>query len=192
MKHTNGTMEKAQHLAALAQSTEQHLQLAIGQWQMTPHTRFARIPAAGSWSANQCLQHLNSYARYYLPRLEAAFRQAAPQSAGAPFRPGWLGGWFTRMMQPDATTGKPAKPMQAPAAHRPDSIAPSHEVIGEFIDHLEHLLQLLATAEKVNITRTRIPISIAPFIRLQAGDILAFLVAHHERHVQQALRALTA
>ena len=35
-----------------------------------------------------------------------------------------------------------------------------------------------------------VPISIATFIRLRLGDVFAFLIAHDERHMQQALRNL--
>ena len=65
-------MNKRTLLNQLSEQTEAHLQKAIEQWQMLPHSSFARMPDAAAWSANQCLQHLNSYGLYYLPKLEKA------------------------------------------------------------------------------------------------------------------------
>lgn len=183
-------MKKSVFISQLTQQTEAHLQLAISQWQMMPHSSFARMPDTASWSANHCLQHLNSYGRYYLPLLQQALTQASLEPAGKDFTPGWLGAWFTNMMKPDANTGKPAKKMKAPAPHQPATILPSHQVIGEFIDQQEQLLHLLNLATTKNLSHPRIPISIARFIKLKAGDVLGFLIAHNERHVQQAIRAL--
>jgi hypothetical protein len=186
------TMNKRTLLNQLAEQTEAHLQKAIEQWQMLPHSSFARMPGAAAWSANQCLQHLNSYGLYYLPKLEKALQQAPAQPADADFAPGWMGAWFTRMMQIDSATQQPSKKMKAPKPHTPVQILPSHEVIAEFIDQQERLLQMLQKAAHLDLAAVRIPISIASFIRLKAGDVLSFLVAHNERHVQQALRALQA
>ncbi|QGW29560.1 DinB family protein [Phnomibacter ginsenosidimutans] len=82
--------------------------------------------------------------------------------------------------------------MKAPKQHAPIALQPSYEVIARFIDQQEHLLQLLQQAEKANLSHIKVPISIAPMMKLQLGDVLAFLVAHNHRHVQQAQRALQA
>lgn len=183
-------MNNSTWLQPLQQQTETMLTQAIAQWQVLPHSVFAQAPQANSWSANECLQHLNSYGDYYLPAIEKALQQRSTPSTH-PFKPGWLGGWFTRMMQTNPT-GLPAKKMKAPKQHAPIALQPSHEVIARFIDQQEHLLQLLQQAEKANLSHIKVPISIAPMMKLQLGDVLAFLVAHNHRHVQQAQRALQA
>lgn len=183
-------MNNSRWLQPLQQQTETMLSQAIAQWQVLPHAVFAKAPQANSWSANECLQHLNSYGDYYLPAIEKAMQQHSTPST-YPFKPGWLGGWFTRMMQTNPT-GQPAKKMKAPKQHVPVALPPAHEVIARFIDQQEQLLQLLQQAETSNLSRIKVPISIAPMIKLQLGDVLAFLVAHNHRHVQQAHRALQA
>lgn len=180
-------------LHQLRQQTEHFIELAISQWQMIPHTSFARQPAVGKWSANECLQHLNSYGRYYLPAIEKAIEKAK-ENAEAPastFHTGWLGHYFTEMMLPNAS-GKPAKKMKAPKSSQPTSILESHAVISEFIDQQEKLLQLLEAAADVNLNTIRIPISISKLIKLKLGDTFNFLIAHQNRHVLQAQRALNA
>ena len=177
-------------LKQLQQQTLNHLQLAISELQMIPHVRFAKKPAGNSWSANECLQHLNSYGLYYLPAIENAIAAAGKQPASSPtFRTGWLGNYFTRLMTagPD---NKPVKKMQSPKEHQPKTIIDSYEVISTFIDQQEKLLQLLEAAKQQDLNAIRIPVSISKFIRLKMGDTFSFLVMHNNRHVLQAQRAL--
>jgi uncharacterized damage-inducible protein DinB len=185
------TQPTTQLLGQLAAQTEAMLQKAVSSWQMMTHQQFAQKPAPDAWSANQCLQHLNSYSNYYLPQLEKAFAGNNGQKPAQQFTSGWLGGYFTRLLQPPAA-GAPVKKMKAPANHTPHTTLPSHQVIAAFIDNQEKLLQLINNAASVNLGTTRVPISIARFIRLRAGDVLAFVVAHQMRHVAQAERALQA
>ncbi len=178
-------------LQTLTETVQQQLTQAQQQWLHLPHSSLAQPPAAGGWSANECLQHLNSYSRYYLPRLQQAFDKASATARPVQrsWKPGWLGGWFTRLMQPDAN-GQATKKMKAPADHRPASVLPSQQVMEEFIAHQQHLLHLLEQAAYLPLQQLRIPTSISQLIKLQAGDVLSFLVAHQQRHVAQAQRAL--
>ncbi|MFT4024544.1 MAG: hypothetical protein QM664_12260, partial [Flavihumibacter sp.] len=53
----------------------------------------------GRWNCIEVLEHLNSYYRYYFPVIEQrmANAKATPQEE---YKPGWLGGYFTRTMLP--------------------------------------------------------------------------------------------
>jgi hypothetical protein len=177
-------------ISDLSAQTELFLHKAVSEWQTLPHHRFAYKASPGSWSANQCLAHLNSYGRYYLPLIEKALANAA--SAPTPlFTAGWLGNYFTQLMKP-GNDGVPAKKMKAPKDHDPDNKTESHLVIAEFIEQQEKMLILLRKAEKVNLQDIKIPISIAKWIRLRLGDTFHFLIVHNYRHVLQAERALAA
>jgi len=178
-------------LKALQEQSENNLNLAISQWQMIPNAQFSQRPAPGSWSANECLQHLNSYGLYYLPAIENAIKHSGIHEKGIPvFYSGWLGNYFTRIMIP-GTNEKRAKKMKSPKAHQPSSmIIESHAVISTFIEQQEKLLQLLEAAKQVDLNKTRVPISISKFIRLKLGDTFNFFVMHICRHVLQAQNAL--
>lgn len=177
-------------IAKLQEQTEYILNKAISEWQMIPHTEFALRPAAESWSANECLQHLNSYGNYYLPAIERAIKHSVlkQQHPSAQFKAGWLGNYFTNLMLP-AKDGS-IKKMNSPAAHVPKNIPESHEVITAFIDQQERMLQLLEAAKKTDLGKTKVPISIAPLIKLKLGDVFSFVIAHNQRHVLQAENAL--
>ena len=179
-------------LEHLQKHTGRFLDLAISEWQMMPHSKFASKPSPGSWSANECLQHLNTYGEYYLPAIQKAIRSAEGSGAGNPvFQAGVLGHWFTNMMMP-ATSEKPLKKMKAPKQSRPVKILDSHQVISTFIDQQEQMLQLLEAAKTVDLAKLRVPISLNRFIKMRLGDTFHFLVIHTLRHVIQAQKALGA
>jgi hypothetical protein len=174
----------------LHNQTEIILKKVISEWQLIPHSRFARKPSPEGWSANECLQHLNSYGLYYLPAIERALEQLPDSSSPAkPFSPGWLGDYFTRLMLP-SESGELSKKMKSPKDHSPKEIVESHRVISEFIDQQEKLLQLLTLAKKKDLNKRKVGISIAPLLKLKVGDVFMFLIAHIVRHTLQADRAL--
>ncbi|GEP95343.1 DinB family protein [Chitinophaga cymbidii] len=148
-------------------------------------------PASGKWSAVQCLVHLNGYGRYYIPQLQAALQKGEQkQLAARPvFRSSWLGNYFTSLMKPQED-GALRSTMQAPKGYRPAPEADAQAVIAEFVQQQQQLLELLDRAEKTDIARLKVPTSLSKFIRLSTGDTLRFLIAHEQRHMLQALRAL--
>lgn len=194
-----------QLLETLHQQTETILQKAIAEWQMLPpdalgHQSETRAGNSGAWSAAQCLEHLNIYGRYYLPAIEKAIEEAkrknsrrshGSETRAQEFRSGWLGNYFANLMRPKPD-GQLKSKMKAPRNAVPSPAPDPRATLAEFIDQQEKLLQLLTAAADVNLNQIRIPISIAPWIRLKLGDTFLFLVAHLERHVLQAERAMGA
>ena len=178
-----------QLISQLHQQVEIFLEQAISNWQLIPHSKFAMKQDVDAWCANECLQHLNSYGRYYLPAIEEALKKASSNSSSNNFSSGWLGNYFTKLMLPNSN-GLASKKMKSPKDYIPTQILESYLVISEFIDQQEKLLALLNQARKVNLNKSKVGISIAPFIKLKMGDVFMFLVAHLTRHANQAERAL--
>ncbi len=175
-------IDKTDLLNKLEQQTEQHLKTAIGVFQNLNEHELLRPSQTGGWSIAQCLWHLNSYAWYYLPLIEISM---VNKSEGSPvFKSTWLGSYFTRLMEPKASSKK----FKAFHAHVPPRELKGYEVVAEFIRQEELLLKLLRQAKQTDLNKIRIPISISTLIRLRLGDVFGFYVAHHERHIQQALR----
>jgi len=187
MKYRN-----AELLDGLHSQTEEMLGKAIGEWQMMSPERFTATPAGGGWSAAQCLDHLNGYGDYYLPQLERAVKGARERKQFAThFRSGWLGDYFTRLMQP-AADGRPSKKMKAFRKHIPGAVLNSDAVIATFITQQEKTLELLDLAMGIQLENREVAISIAPMLKLKTGDTFRFLIAHCLRHAAQAERALAA
>jgi hypothetical protein len=146
-------------------------------------------PAPGQWSVAQVTEHLNTYGRYYLPLLQKALGKARV-SKGGRYKPGWLGDYFTKMMLPKE--GLVRNKMKAFKNHRPSPDIDSKKVLDEFLQQEQLLLTLLAESRNLDIASVRIPISIASFIRLKAGDTFRFVIAHHQRHFVQIENTLRA
>ena len=178
-------------LQHLSDHTEAFLNKAVTEWQTLPHNVFTHKASPEKWSANQCLAHLNSYGRYYLPQMENAIHIAKTQgwTNTESFKAGWLGNYFTKMMLTDVN-GMPAKKMSSLKDHDPQVNEDSHKVIAELIEQQERLLALLEQASGIDIGKAKVPISIAKFIKLKLGDTFLFLIAHNYRHIMQAGRAL--
>lgn len=190
------THNTAQLLESLHQQTEQFLQKAVGEWQMLAPEMLVRVPDSypnGAWSAAQCLEHLNIYGRYYLPAMEKAIEGAKQKGSRSTenFSPGWLGDYFAKLMRPKPD-GQLKSKMKAPKNAVPSASPDPRAMLAEFIDQQEKLLQLLAAAADVNLNKVRIPISIAPWVRLKLGDTFLFFTGHIERHLLQAERAMGA
>jgi hypothetical protein len=177
----------------LQEQTESFLNKAISEWQMIKHSQFALKESPEKWSATQCLGHLNSYGRYYLPVIEKAIQEARKKNwnSAIHFKSGWLGNYFTQLMLPKED-GSLSKKMSSSKDHYPVSNANSHQVIAVFIEQQEKLLLLLEEARSINLNKASCSISIAKFIKLKLGDTFLFFIAHQYRHILQAERALQA
>ncbi|MCG2614709.1 DinB family protein [Terrimonas sp. NA20] len=145
-------------------------------------------PGPGKWSVIQVLEHLNSYSDYYLPALQTGLSKNAP--ATLDFKSGWLGNYFTNSMLPKE--GEVRNKMKAPKNHRPSFHADAKPVIEKFLQQQHQLLGLLEIARQKNIGKIRIPISLAKFIKLKAGDTFRFLIAHEQRHFVQIRNTIEA
>jgi hypothetical protein len=154
-------------------------------------TVLQHTPVPGTWSAVQCLEHLNTYGRYYLPELEKAIAGAEEKHSRPEviFKSSWLGGYFIRLMQPEEG-GQLRSKMKSPKGHIPAVKPDVSPVLQEFIQQQEQLENLLLRAEKINIRQYKVPTSLSRFIKLSLGDTFGFLTAHIHRHILQAERAI--
>lgn len=146
-------------------------------------------PDPDKWSVVQILEHLNSYCRYYLPALEKALQKN--KASTGKFTPGWLGSNFTRIMKPGAD-GKIVNKMKAPKDHRPSADLDIQPVMSNFLLHQHRLLDLLEAAKAKDINTIKVPISIAKFIKLKAGDTFGFFIAHEQRHFIQIVNTIAS
>ena len=80
--------------------------------------------------------------------------------------------------------------MKTPKDKNPLGENLTKESILIFIEQQKLLLQILETSEKIDLGKIKIPISIAPFVKIKLGDTLRFIVYHNERHIVQAQNIL--
>ena len=140
-----------------------------------------------SWSILECLQHLLYYGDFYHQEIDKTLAKN-DFPANDSFSPGYLGDKFAQLLRPKPGAIK----MPAPPGYRPNGSKLNVEVVERFIGQQEHLLLLLEKARHTDLTRTKVGISLAPWLKLRLGDIFKIVVYHNQRHVQQAQRALKA
>jgi len=175
-------VEKSRLLDLLEARVNDHIQSAVEVFQ-NMHSDLLLEPAeGGGWSIAQCLEHLNRYGDYYIPFIRQGLGRQNRCVTGGVFKSSLIGGWFTRMMDPD--TGK--KKMKAFKDYKPGRELDAHAVVAEFIRQQEVLLTCLQWARKADLNKPRIPVSILPWLTLKLGDVLQFVIAHNERHMRQA------
>lgn len=179
-------MDKQALLSSLESRVESHLQEAVRVFQNLDEKTLLLPSPTGGWSIAQCLEHLNSYGHYYLPQLFKSLEKAKTTAGETVYKSTWLGNYFVKMMEPSTGTRK----FNAFNDHIPSPQLDAYTVVAEFIHQQEQLLRMLTLSRKADLNGPKIPISIASWIKLKPGDVLRFLIAHNERHIQQAKRNL--
>ncbi len=167
-------------LDQLGEVTEAHISKAIALYQNMEDEQMLKPAPDGGWSIAQCLDHLNGYGHVYFPKMRKAMEHNT--KASGEYRSTWLGDKFTKSLDPE--TGK--MKMKAFKAHRPSRELDAKAVVAEFIRQQEDFLGMMNIARQRDLTRIRIPTSIASWIRMNLGDTFRFIVAHNERHIRQA------
>jgi DinB superfamily len=150
-------------------------------------TGLKQRPANGGWNALECMEHLNRYGNFYLPEIRKRITQS-PFAPSATFKPGMLGNYFAKSMEPKEGTKK----MKTFKDKDPIHTNLGKQCIETFIAQQHDMLALLQSARKVDLNRTKTSISITKLITLKLGDTFRFVINHNERHMAQAMAALPA
>lgn len=135
------------------------------------------------WSILECLEHLNLYGDFYLPEIEKQLLQGARANEDALFKSGIIGNYFANLMK--VNDGK-IKKMKSPKDKDPINSKLSVLVIDRFLKQAEKLKHLLDEGRTVDLTKTKVSISLTKLIKLRLGDTFRFYVYHIERHILQA------
>jgi len=146
-------------------------------------------PNRQSWSVAQVIQHLNIYNEYYIPTIENKLHLHNTKPLPK-FTSGWLGNYFTHLMEPKSgnNIGKKMKAMKSAIPQQQPNAA---KEISAFIQYQHQLLQLLQVATNANLQTIRIPTSLNKWVTLSLGDTFRFLIAHQERHFVQIKNTLS-
>jgi len=139
-----------------------------------------------SWSALECIEHLNLYGDFYLPEIEKRILAQKPAPSANTFTSGVIGNYFANLMLAPAKPGK----MKSPKDKNPAGSELSITTLDRFLKQQDRLLALLSQAQSMDLTRIKCAISISKLIQLRLGDTFRFLIYHIDRHVKQAGRAV--
>ena len=138
-----------------------------------------------SWSAIECIEHLNLYAAFYNSEIKKNIVSSKTVSK-AGFKPGYLGNKFALDMLPK----EGMKTMNTFKSKNPKySVLKANDVLVNFIAFQTALLVLLESAKRVDLTAVKTSITL-PLLKFRLGDTFRFVINHNERHIQQAKKAL--
>ncbi len=141
-----------------------------------------------SWNVLQCLEHLNRYADFYIESInEKLKRSTKSASSEKVFKPGYFGNKFYLDMLPKADGS--VKKMKTFKSKNPTEQESGIESLEKFLDYQEEWLELLDRVKDFNLNRNNCKLTI-PLIKMNLGSTLRFVIAHQERHIQQAERTM--
>lgn len=172
---------------ALTERTRENLRIA-GTFLALPSESLHLRPRPQSWSALECLAHLNKYSEYYLPEIRRRMATTKYRDNTETFTSSWLGNKFAAGMKP----GEKMRKISAPGNSNPGKHAElvTATTLPDFIRSQEEMLELLTLAARVDLTKTTTGTSLTNLLRLRLGDTLRVVIYHNWRHLEQAQRAL--
>jgi len=151
--------------------------------------QFAWQPAPDAWSIAQCIDHLNTTARLYLPRLDDGIANAIRQGlyGEGPFKYWWIARMFVRNLEP------PPRPrVRTPPAFRPPPERKRHDIMAAFRAYQVQYVDRLRQANGLDLVRARVRSPVATWIPIPLGTGFAAMAAHERRHLWQARRVVEA
>jgi hypothetical protein len=146
-------------------------------WQLTP-TR---------WSVAQCIDHLNTTARLYLPQLDEAIANAIRRGTygEGPYSYNIFGRFLTALMEPPVRFR-----LASPPAFHPPATRPRAEVMAAFRAYQVQFVDRLRQANGLDLARATVRSPMYAWLRFSLGSGFALMLAHERRHLWQARKTI--
>jgi hypothetical protein len=144
-------------------------------------------PAPGSWSAAECLQHLNISADSYFPIWQQVIANAAPRKTemNAPYRADFWGRLLSWILEPPSRTRKKT------LLHlEPTECGDIDVVLDGFLERQERIIGALRRCRGRAIDEVKIASPVDSRIRYSIWSSVLVNAAHERRHLWQAEQAL--
>jgi hypothetical protein len=165
----------------------------VEAWKKLDKEKLNAKPSAKSWSALECLQHMNKshevYHKQFVEQIKASRQEPLPEF----FVPTWTGKIAYNSMRPQSGVIKAKMPTMSKM--KPDtelgkaSELDKEQVLDQFLNMQREFLELLDHAETINLQKHKIQTEL-PLIKMRLGDAMRFILAHGQRHTLQAQRAV--
>lgn len=138
-----------------------------------------------SWSALECIEHLNKYGDFYIPEITNKINTSKHRNTEI-FKSNWLGKYFSKSVSYNKDLNK----MKTFKYMNPLNSKLNNQTIEKFINQQHQIIELLNKSKNVNLDKTKTAISISKLIKLRLGDTFRVLIYHNERHIKQAEKTL--
>ena len=143
-------------------------------------------PSQKEWSVGECIVHLNTIAKAYLPEFEGAIEAGLPDGQG-PYTYGLLARLFTNAVRPGSRplpTGGPMNPSKGGTVSEVDKA----RAMASFDSYTGRYITLCESLEGRNYASVKIRSPFLAMLRLPLGAFVDAMGLHAIRHVQQAER----
>lgn len=146
-------------------------------------------PGPDTWSAVQCLDHLNTAGWLLLRSMEKKIQRGRAEGpyGDPPFDYGFVSRWFVSALQPSSGWTFDAPSVFEPEA--PNTLYPN-EVVDEFLVLQDEFAEHVAETEGLDLRRLRLSSPAIPLLRISLGAWFEATLAHERRHLKQAHRIL--
>ena len=144
-------------------------------------------PAPDRWSIVECLQHLNLAERFYVRNIQHKIDKLGlvqTNPIDQPVISDWVGKAMLFAVDPTVKIKLPAPGMIRP---RPAADLVPADVLGQFVELQTLLLSLLDKAVYLDWNQEKVMSLFGNWLRIRLGDALKMLIAHTERHMNQAM-----
>lgn len=145
-----------------------------------------RKPSEKSWSAADCLEHLNLTNRAYLPRLQSALSGIPGQGPpdDKPYRLNWNAALLKFWLEPPSRLRLPTTAPFQPAIGRDPSA-----ILQDFCSLNSQLIALLESSRNLPLNNATMASPFAENLKYSAYSGFSLVAAHSRRHLWQAERA---
>jgi hypothetical protein len=146
-------------------------------------------PDPETWSAVQCIDHLNTAGWLLLRSVEDAVQKGRAEGpyGEPPFEYGFVSRWFVHSMKPSSGWTFTAPSVFEPEA--PNTLYPG-ETTEEFLALQDRFSECVVDAQDLDLRRLRLPSPAVPLLRISLGAWFEATLAHERRHLDQARRVL--
>jgi hypothetical protein len=141
----------------------------------------------GSWSVAECLDHLGTANHVYLGAMQPAAARALAEDRRRRglARPGLVGGWFVKYLEPPV---KPRLKTKAPSTIRPRTAPALSDAFSNFLSSQDDVRRFLRTYAGIDLAGVRFPNPFIRGVRFSLATGLHVIAAHERRHLWQAWR----
>lgn len=151
---------------------------------ITKHMSDLNVRArSGGWTMAECVDHVNTVARQLVGPLKETIQaaKAAGKMSDREHRPGFVGKYMTRSMEPPVK-----KKMKTQKIYEPSSNLDPNTLLEQFKDVHNTFKQLIRESDGLDISKVKMKSPALKILKLNLGDWYFFSAAHERRHLWQA------
>jgi hypothetical protein len=148
---------------------------------------FNKKPAPKSWSAGECIQHLNVTAELYLPNIDSAIENARRknQLSNEEFKARFIYGKMIKSLEPPYK-----RKMKTFKSFMPQNKLNFESTIAEFERLNWALIDKVKESNGINLNIAVLVSPVSKLVRLKLGEAFLLLTTHARRHLWQAEQAV--